>query len=126
LNFDNANTGSTSRPDRLRDGSLDNPAIDRYFDTDAFAFPAQFTFGNSGRNILLGPGTNMVNFGVNRNFRLPFNEVSRLEFRFEAFNLLNRPHFGLPGTAIGAATAGVIGGTSESNRQMQFGLKLLF
>jgi hypothetical protein len=40
----------------LRRGQLDNPTIDRYFDTSAFVFPAQYTYGNAGRNILIGPG----------------------------------------------------------------------
>lgn len=39
LNFDNANTGNTSRPDRIRSGKLDNWTVDRYFDIDAFVFP---------------------------------------------------------------------------------------
>lgn len=126
LNFDNANTGTISRPDRIADGALANPTIDRYFDIDAFAFPARYTFGNSGRNILYGPGTNMVNFALHRNFPLPFNETSKIEFRFEAFNFFNRTHFGLPALAIGNRNAGVIGGTAQDNRQLQFGLKLLF
>lgn len=126
LNFDNANTGTISRPDRVADGALANPTIDRYFDIDAFAFPARYTFGNSGRNILYGPGTNMVNFALHRNFPLPFNETSKIEFRFEAFNFFNRTHFGLPALAIGNRNAGVIGGTAQDNRQLQFGLKLLF
>ena len=81
LNFDNANTGTTSRLDRVRDGALDNATIDRFFDNDAFVFPAVFTFGNSGHNIQ-GPGTNMVNFAVHRNFPLGFSEASKIEFRF--------------------------------------------
>ena len=90
LNFDNANTGTTSRPDRIRDGTLSNPTIDRFFDTDAFVFPARYSFGNSGRNILYGPGTNMVNFALHRNFPIPLSETSKIEFRFEAL-LRNRP-----------------------------------
>lgn len=43
LNFDNANTGTTSRPDRIRDGKLSNPTINRYFDIDAFAFSSRYT-----------------------------------------------------------------------------------
>ena len=126
LNFDNANTGTVSRPDRISDGTLSNPTINRYFDIDAFVFPARYTYGNSGRNILYGPGTNMVNFALHRNFPLPLNEASKIEFRFEAFNFFNRSHFGLPGLSIGNVNAGVIGGTAQDNRQLQFGLKLLF
>jgi hypothetical protein len=126
LNFDNANTGTTNWPNRLRSGKLENPTLDRYYDVDAFAFPAQYTFGNAGRNILIGPGTNNVDFSLQRNFLLPINDASRVEFRAEAFNIFNRPHFGIPGATIGTPAAGIIGGTSRNNRQMQFGLRLLF
>ena len=126
LNFDNANTGTVSRPNRIRDGTLSNPTVDRYFDIDAFPFPPRYTFGDSGRNILYGPGTNMINFAVHRNFPLALSETSKIEFRFEAFNLFNRPHFGLPVLSIGNRNAGVIGGTAQDNRQLQFSLKLLF
>jgi hypothetical protein len=49
-----------------------------------------------------------------------------LQFRAESFNAFNRPHFELPGSSIGTANAGVIGATSLPNRQLQFGLKLMF
>jgi len=126
LSFDNANTGGPNRPNRIRSGQLDDWTVQRYFDIDAFVFPAQFTYGNSGRNVLTGPGTNSFDLSVHRSFRLPISEASELQFRAEAFNAFNRPHFDLPGSTIGTASAGVIGGTSLPNRQMQFGLKLIF
>lgn len=126
LSFDNANTGTTNRPNRLRDGKLDRPTVDRYFDVTAFEFPPPFTFGNSGRNILEGPGTANLDFALHRLFGLSFTEDSQLEFRAEAFNVLNRPHFSVPGLSIGTAGAGVVGSTSLPNRQFQFGLRLIF
>lgn len=50
----------------------------------------------------------------------------RLQFRAEAFNLLNRTEFGAPNAALGNANFGSI--TSQINfaRQIQFGLKLLW
>jgi len=126
LSFDNANTGGPNRPNRIRSGKLDNPTVQRYFDVDAFVFPAQFTYGNSGRNVLVGPGTNSFDFSVHRSFRLPINEVSELQFRGEAFNALNRPHFDLPGSTIGTASAGVLGATTVPNRQLQLGVKIVF
>ncbi len=126
LSFDNANTGGPNRPNRIRNGRLDNWTVGHYFDTDAFVFPTQYTYGNSGRNVLTGPGTNSFDASLHRNFRLPINEASHLQFRAEAFNAFNRPHFDLPGSTIGTANAGVIGATSLPNRQMQLGLKLVF
>ena len=126
LSFQSANTGTTTRPHRIRDGALDHPTVDRWFDVAAFEFPVALTYGNSGRNILMGPGTASVDLGLHRVFRLPLGEESRLEFRAEAFNLFNRPHFDVPGSTIGIATAGVIGATALPNRQFQFGLRLVF
>ena len=100
--------------------------MDRWFDVDAFEFPAALTYGNSGRNILQGPGTADLDLGLHRVFRLPMREGSRLEFRAEAFNLFNHPHFDVPGSTIGTAAAGVIAATAIPNRQFQFGLRLVF
>ncbi|HUS07299.1 MAG TPA: TonB-dependent receptor [Bryobacteraceae bacterium] len=126
LNFDNANTGNVNWPDRLRSGFLDNSTPDRWFDTSAFAFPAQYVQGNAGRNILTGPGTVSTDLSVQRNFRLPIREGSRLEFRAEAFNLFNKPQLGQPGATLGNSNFGVISDTARPNRQLQFGLKILF
>jgi len=126
LNFDNANTGNTNWPNRIASGNLSNRTVDRYFDTSAFVFPAQFTQGNGGRNTLIGPGTVSTDLSLQRNFKLPLGDAGRLEFRGEAFNLFNTPQFGLPGAALGNPAFGTIGGTARSNRQMQLGLRLLF
>lgn len=126
LNFDNANTGNVNWPNRISSGFLDNPTPDRWFDTSAFVFPAQYVQGNAGRNILTGPGTVSTDLSVQRNFALPIREGSRLEFRAEAFNLFNTPQLGQPGVTLGNNTFGVITETARPNRQLQFGLKLLF
>ena len=126
LNFDNANIGNTNWPNRIGRGTLDNPTIDKWFDTSAFAFPAQYVQGNAGRNILTGPGTVSTDISLQRRFRLPINEASTLEFRAEAVNLFNTPQFGTPGATLGTPQFGVIGGTARANRQMQLGLRLLF
>lgn len=127
LNFDNANTGNTNWPDRIGRGTLDHPGIDRWFDPSAFVFPAAFTHGNAGRNILIGPGIVSTDVSVQRTFRLGYlSDRSRLEFRGEAFNLFNKPQFGTPSAALGNPAFGTIGGTARPNRQMQLGLRLLF
>jgi hypothetical protein len=76
--------------------------------------------------VLLGPGTNSFDLSLHRNFRMPINEASQLQFRAEAFNAFNHPNFGLPASAIGTPGVGTIGATSLANRQFQLGLKLLF
>jgi len=115
----------TERPNRLRDGNLpnDQQTIDRWFDPSAFAIPAQFTFGNSGRNVLEGPGYFNVDMGVHRNFQV--RESVRLIYRWEMFNSLNRANFNNPNASIGNSTAGQISGTRPA-RIMQMALKLTF
>ncbi len=126
LNFDNSNTGNSNRPDRLSKGTLDNPTVERWFDTSAFVFPAQYTHGSAGRNILMAPGIVSSDASLQRNFPLPKREGGRIEFRAEAFNVFNTPQLGTPGTGVGTPAFGIIGGTARSNRQMQLGLRILF
>lgn len=126
LNFDNANTGTANWPNRLRSGQLSNPTVDRYFEASAFAFPAQYTFGNSGRNVLTGPGFFSADASLQRNFALPFNDRSRIEFRAEGFNIFNTPQLANPAVTLGNVNFGTIGSTARSNRQMQLGLRLIF
>jgi hypothetical protein len=121
----NSAGGGGDRPNRLTDGNLpkDQRTIDRWFDLTAFASPAQFNFGNSGRGILVAPGNFNVDAGIHRNFR--FNEKWRLTFRWEMFNALNRANFATPNAAIGNVVAGQISGTAPA-RIMQMALKLSF
>jgi hypothetical protein len=123
-NTSTLNTGTGSRPNRIGKGTLDNPTIDRWFDTSAFTTPAQFMYGNSGRNILFGPGRVNFDFSLFKEFRL--FEALKLQFRTEFFNLFNTPQFDLPNAAVGASNAGTITGIVGTPRQIQFGFKLVF
>jgi len=118
------NTGGASRPDRLRDGTLDDRSLARWFDPGAFASPPSFTYGNAGRNILEGPGRKNLDFSVFKDFRL--SEQKKIQFRAEFFNLTNTPQFDLPNASIGSGPAGTISAVIGIPRQIQFGLKLGF
>jgi hypothetical protein len=119
------NAGGADRPNRLRDGALSGSerSIDRWFDVSAFAVQPNYTYGNSGRNILVGPTLNNLDFSLAKVFSI--TERFRLQFRAESFNATNTPFFGLPGATINAAGAGIITSAGEP-RRVQFGLKLLF
>ncbi len=129
LSFDNSNTGNTGaiagadRPDVIGDPRGGPSTPERFFNTDAFAVPTPFTFGNAGRNILTGPGSATVDLAVGRAFR--FGETARVDFRAEAFNLLNRPNFDLPGRIADQPGFGAIA-AARSARQIQFSLRLGF
>jgi hypothetical protein len=126
LSFDSANAGTTSRPNRVCDGNIDGGTIQRYFDTACFVAPPSYVFGNAGRNILRGPGTNNLDASLQRDFRIPVEHPTVLQFRLEGFNALNHAQFSLPGTTVGTTTYGVINSTAVDNRQLQFGLRLSF
>ncbi|MGH9581380.1 MAG: TonB-dependent receptor, partial [Bryobacteraceae bacterium] len=126
LSFDNANAGTTSWPNRVCNGSLPNPTLSEWFDTACFVTPPQYQFGNSGRNILTGPGMDNLDFGLHRSFTVPVGETTRLEFRAEAFNMLNHPQFSQPGSTIGNPGVGIISSTSTANREIQLALRLAF
>ena len=129
LNAAVANVGG-SRPDRLKPGTLENPDRALWFDTSfntagaAWGNPAQFTYGNSGRNILYGPGRVNWDFSLFKNF--PIGERFNLQFRSEFFNMFNTPQFGLPSSNIGGAGVGAITSLSGNNRQIQMALRLSF
>lgn len=121
----NSAGGGGDRPNRIADGNLpgDQRTIDRWFDLTAFATPAQFTFGNSGRGILVGPGNFNVDAGIHRQFAI--SEQYKLTFRWEMFNAFNRANFGTPNAAIGNAQAGQISSTAPARIQ-QAALKFVF
>ena len=127
----NSAGGSAQRPNLVGDPVLDpgERTIDRWFDTGLdssgapFLTPAQFTFGNTGRGILDGPGTFNVDLGIHRNF--PVGEKFNINFRWEMFNAFNRANFNEPNAQIGGVNAGRVLGTGPA-RVMQAGLKLEF
>ena len=118
------NNGASSWPDQIGEGRLDDPSVNLWFDINAFRAPTPNTYGNSPRGVLTAPPTKTVDISLARRF--PIGDRVKLQFRAEAFNLLNTPQFGFPNANIGSATAGRITTTVGDNRQMQFALKLDF
>lgn len=77
-----------------------------WFDKSCFASPAAGYFGNSGRGIMHGPGTNNWDIGIQKNVRL--TESSRFELRAEFFNAFNHAQFNNPNTTAGDPNFGII------------------
>ncbi len=82
------------------------------------------TFGNVGRNTLIGP--RLFNFDASLIKDFHFKESQYLQFRWESFNATNHPNWGNPDSSIFSNTFGVITGTRTSMRQQQFALKYIF
>jgi hypothetical protein len=97
--------------------------IAQWFTTNSFVPAALGTFGNAGRNILLGPGTFNVNFSALKNIAI--TERWRLQYRAEFFNLLNNTPLANPGTTLGSPSFGRITSAGDP-RILQMALKLYF
>jgi hypothetical protein len=117
--------GLTDRPHRIRDGNLPKPERrrERWFDTGAFVLPPVGEFGNSGRNVIIGPGFNNFDFSVIK--KTAPTETASVEFRAEFFNLFNRTNFGGPNITVGTPLFGVITSAFDP-RILQFGVKVFF
>jgi hypothetical protein len=97
----------------------------KYFDPTAFAAVSEVRFGNTGRNILRGPGVTGLDGSVFRIF--PITEQFRLEFRAEAFNVTNTPRFANPSSSVTGGNFMEVRSTrDDSDRQFRLGLKLSF
>ena len=120
----NLNLGDANRPDRIAKGTLDVRDADMWFDVKAFPVlpTGSFRFGNSGRNILDGPGLFEANLTIFKNFMF---EKSSLQFRWEVFNAFNHPNLNLPERNVNLVTAGTISDVNNG-RQMQFALRYRF
>jgi hypothetical protein len=94
-----------------------------WFDAAAFTLPAQYTFGNAGRNVVIGPG--LANLDVSLQKKWILHENQAIEFRFDAFNALNHANFNLPGRIFGAANFGVVTSAQDA-RELQFAVRWVF
>ncbi len=131
MGYDTSNTGSEGllRPDQiLPNGNLPRGqrSINNWFNTNAYAIPAEYTFGNAGRNTLIGPDQNDWDLALDKTF--PIRESQNVQFRGEFFNVLNHPSFAQPDPALtdGPGAFGVVTGTAGANREIQFALKYNF
>ena len=112
------NDGGYQLPNRVGSGALPSGqrSSQRWFDTDldgddaAFVIPALYQYGNSGLDILRGPGLATVDVSLARAFSVWEN--LKLQVRMDEFNLLNRVNFGLPNRILGVDEAGAISHTA--------------
>lgn len=131
---DQSNTGAgLDRPNAtgISPNDIATRTTERYFNTLAFALQPFGSYGNVGRNTLIGPGIFRLDASILKNFH--FTEATFLQFRFEAFNATNHPNWGNPNTTItddarynGNGNFGRITGTRGDMRQLQLALKFVF
>jgi hypothetical protein len=105
---------------------LDSPTPSLWFNPNAFQLQPAGTFGNVGRNSVVGPGIFALDFSAHKEFRMFYSERHTLQFRFEAFNVMNHPVWGAPNTNTQTSGFGTVGGTAIAMRQLQVALKYYF
>ena len=94
----------------------------------AFAIPTPFTFGNEGRNDLVGPAYRDVDLNAYKDF--PLGKTAHLQFRAEFFNVLNSTNYNSPASDgtnnVQNAAFGQLLSAAGPGREIQFAAKLLF
>ena len=128
------NGSGPQRANRIGSGVLpaSQRSLNEYFDISAFVTPGLYQFGNSGRDILTGPGTLQVDGSLFKNFYYTRSERTYVQLRGEFFNLANTPQFNNPASAIGNPAVGSITSAGSkptlqrTSRQIQVALKLYF
>ncbi len=127
------NSGTAAQwPNRIGSGAVSNPTIHGWFNPADFVSPGNYIFGNSGRNILFGPGTRQFDLSLFKTIPFSENGSRRLQFRAEAFNVFNTPQFNNPNAQIGNAAVGTITSAGapllyqRTSREIQLALKLYF
>jgi hypothetical protein len=125
---DFANSGTPNRPNVVPGVSVNLPSgqrnADQFFNPNAFSTPAPNTFGNAGRDILPGPGNAVVDVALHRQFIV--QEGKTIQFRAEAFNLLNHPNIGIPGPYPDFGPFFGKAFSAGDPRRMQFALRFDF
>jgi hypothetical protein len=116
-------------PDRIANGNLQpsERTLQRWFDTTAFARPPSGRFGNSGMNVLEGPGLHMHDLTLGKTF--PITERWKFTLMAAAQNVFNHPNFNNPGANLSTpGTYGVVTSTRgfAPARQIMIRLRLEF
>lgn len=127
-------------PDRLDTPECENPVNpgtpERYIKTECFVAPQPATrLGNSGRNTLTGPGLATLDVSLFKNTYVRRDDRLNIQFRAEAFNVLNRTNFSVPDRTVAQVfnqnlaalpNAGRLNSTATTSRQIQFALKFIW
>jgi hypothetical protein len=115
------------RPNVIGDPYGDKNSITAYLSTTNVVIPTDPSqpFGNAKRNSVRGPSFWQLDFVASKNFKIPVGPQTNLQFRFEAFNLLNRTNFRAPSGNRSSGAFGTINSTYDA-RQIQLGVKLTF
>lgn len=123
VNGNPSNSSGADRPNVIGDWEIDNPTVERWFNTEAFVANAPYTYGNAPKNLLRGPGYANLDIVLRKSFRL--TEKVTADLRFESFNATNVVNWGNPNTQVGNQNFGVISSAGLA-RNNQVAVKFSF
>jgi hypothetical protein len=137
ISTDRANTAVSQNPDSIAPPVVPgnpscwffvsaNPACKALLpnQADTFVLPAQYTYGNAGRDTLRNGRLIQLDTSLFKSFKL--TETKIFDFRAQVYNLTNTPSFNTPNTNTNLATAGQVTSTRNQPRLYEFGLKFSF
>ncbi len=117
-------------PNVIGSSKLTGRNPDHWFNEEAYAVPTSGTFGDEGRNSLIGPAFSRVNLSLSKTFAIW--EQIRLQIRADANNAFNHPSFGLPNNSLTLSDGAISSGTStirilsDPGRTMQLSARFSF
>ncbi len=111
-------------PSSARTRTISGGPISGYFNNAAFALPTTAPYGNLSRNVLRSAPYYETDLGIHKAFPL-LREGYVLDFRGEAFNVLNKVNLQAPNTTFGGSTFGQVT-TAYPARQLQLAAKFIF
>jgi hypothetical protein len=124
VSTDNANVlANVDRPNVVGDANAGPKTVQQWINVGAFQLAPAGTFGNEGRNNVIGPGFKNLDLVLSRVFKV--TEKLAIQFRAESFNVANHPNFDQPSQTFGVPGFGSIP-SAEPPRQLQFGAKVRF
>jgi hypothetical protein len=123
-------TESNTRPDLISNPNDFPHDPSMWFNTAAFSDNFVGRFGNAGRNVVIGPGTQDFDFALLKNFPI-FAESRYLQFRAEVFNIFNHPNFDNPvadeaSPDFGKILSAGVQDPRSSSRQIQLAMRFVF
>jgi outer membrane receptor protein involved in Fe transport len=102
---------------------LSDPTIEQFFNTGAFSIPAPGTFGDAGRNTIIGPGYLRFDMSIGKSIQL--KDMRAFEFRAQASNIFNHPQFSAIDTVVNSPTFGQVVSVG-SMRKISFNTRFRF
>jgi hypothetical protein len=117
------NQGLAGRPDATGESLSYPKTVAEWFNTAAFAAPADGYFGTASNGIIRGPGLVTFDMALYKDFR--FGEHETLQFRGELFNIFNHTNFSGVNTTYGSAGFGQLTSALDP-RIVEFALRFHF